>query len=148
MKKFKLSTRRYLKGTVSVISSDPPCKHGNGQLITIPLKACLIKYKLDINVCNLKNGCFQLGFLYRSDMRVFLLHIIDQIKVSRVPLYRCTVVPLYRCKSGIRHCYLCMESHIKLRCQFLKKIFLSRIKYLKSLFLIILDRVMSKNKLL
>ena len=28
-----------LKGTVSVISSDPPCKDGNARFTTIPLKA-------------------------------------------------------------------------------------------------------------
>ena len=32
-------TSNILKGTVSVISSDPPCKDGNARFTTIPLKA-------------------------------------------------------------------------------------------------------------
>ena len=28
-----------IKGTVSVISSDPPCKDGNARFTTVPLKA-------------------------------------------------------------------------------------------------------------
>ena len=37
-------------GTVSVISSDPPCKDGNVRLITLPLKLNLIKNVEDIVV--------------------------------------------------------------------------------------------------
>ena len=35
---------------VSVILSDPPCKDGNALFTTVPLKACLIKYEIDIHV--------------------------------------------------------------------------------------------------
>ena len=31
---------QYLKGTESVISSDPPCKDGNVRFTTVPLKPC------------------------------------------------------------------------------------------------------------
>ena len=37
-----------------------------------------------------------------------IFHIIDQIKVSRVPLW-------------IRHCHLCMEGHFKIRLQSLQR---------------------------
>ena len=30
---------KFIKGTVSVISSDPKCKNGNAQFTTVPLKA-------------------------------------------------------------------------------------------------------------
>ena len=44
----------WIKGTVSVISSEPPCKDDNAWFITVPLNLLLIKYELDINVYNLK----------------------------------------------------------------------------------------------
>ena len=52
-----------LEGTVSVVSSDPPCKDGNARFTTL----CLIKYELDINV--LRNYYFHLWFLYKIDLR-------------------------------------------------------------------------------
>ena len=45
----------HVKGTVSVIQSDPPCKDGNADLHRQPLKLCLIKYAEDINVNNFEN---------------------------------------------------------------------------------------------
>ena len=60
-----------------------------------PIKHCLIKYKLGyMYVFNLKK--FHFGFLYKIDF-----HIIDQIKVSRVPLW-----------NG--HCHLCITRSLKL----------------------------------
>jgi len=45
-----------VKGTVSEVSSDPPCRESNARLTTVHFKALsLIKYKLDINVYNLEN---------------------------------------------------------------------------------------------
>ena len=32
-----------LKGTVSVVSSDPPCKEGNAQFTTVPLKTFCVR---------------------------------------------------------------------------------------------------------
>ena len=48
----------WIKGTVSVISSDPSYKYGNEQFTALPLKICLIKDKLDINVCDSDNYLF------------------------------------------------------------------------------------------
>ena len=39
-----LVIRFNLKGTASIISSDPPCKDDNARFRTLPLKLCLIKY--------------------------------------------------------------------------------------------------------
>ena len=46
----KRKKRTYLKGTVSVISSDTPCKDGYADLQRNPWKLCRINYELDINV--------------------------------------------------------------------------------------------------
>ena len=47
-----------MKGTVSVITSDPPCKDGNVRFTTVPLKALFIIFE---------NEYFLLGFLYKTD---------------------------------------------------------------------------------
>ena len=73
----------------------------------------------------LRTDYFQLWFIFKSDLRIStadknklnyqkntfkprkttdIFHIIDQIKVSRVPLW-------------IGHCHLYMEGHLKLRLQ-------------------------------
>ena len=54
----KVKCRFRIKGTVSVTSSDPPCKDGNAQFTTVPLKYCLIRYDKDFNVNNLENWLF------------------------------------------------------------------------------------------
>ena len=55
---FKNTQKVDMKGTVSVITSDPPCKDGNVRFITVPLKALFIIFE---------NEYFLLGFLYKSD---------------------------------------------------------------------------------
>ena len=47
-----------IKGTVNVISSDPPCKDAFPDSQRCPEKLCLIGYELDINVYSLENYLF------------------------------------------------------------------------------------------
>ena len=48
---FCLNPQNYIiKGTVSVILSEPSCKHGKTNLQRYPRKLSLIKYEKDINV--------------------------------------------------------------------------------------------------
>ena len=42
----------------NVILSDPLCKNGNARFTNVPLKLCLIKYELDIQIYNLENCIF------------------------------------------------------------------------------------------
>ena len=42
----------YVKGTVRLISIDPPCKEGNAQFTTVPFKALPDQYESDIKVYN------------------------------------------------------------------------------------------------
>ena len=59
-----------VKWTISVISSDPPCKDGNEPGPPIYLwKLFLIKYDLDIHVFLSLNVYFYLRFLCESDLR-------------------------------------------------------------------------------
>ena len=61
-KKFKIILLFNLRGTVSVISSGPPCKDGNSQFIKVSLNVlCLIQYELNINANNFENGLFSLS---------------------------------------------------------------------------------------
>jgi len=62
-----------LKGTVSAISSDPPCKDGNARFTTVSLKTCRIKYELDINI-------------FITQKLTLLDTFFDQNKVSTVQL--------------------------------------------------------------
>ena len=50
----------FIKGTASVILSNPLCKNGNARFTNVPLKLCLIKYELDIQIYNLENCIFLL----------------------------------------------------------------------------------------
>ena len=70
-KKSKIEERSFdnLKRTVSVISSDPPCKYGNAYLQRYVLKLCLIKYELDINIF-VSFDYFYLRVLCKSDLRI------------------------------------------------------------------------------
>ena len=87
-----------LKGTVIVISNDPPCKDGNTRFTTEPLKA--LSNQVWINVYNIDNWIFStvvsiLKWIIRYNNFYTLkndniFHIIDQIKVSRVHI--CTTV--------------------------------------------------------
>ena len=54
----------FLKGTVSIILSDPPCKNGTARFKTVRLKAFTDHwFKLDINVYKLKEMIiFNCGF--------------------------------------------------------------------------------------
>ena len=97
-----------------------------------PLKLCLIKYELDINIYNSEKLSFSIilslqkrlvHFYIRTKCRYFqtltlymnlywtyktticLLHYITQIKVSMVVLW-------------IGHCHLCAEGNMKLRLHF------------------------------
>ena len=57
-----------LKGTVRLISSNPPCNDCNCRFTTVPLKAIsLINYELDIDVYYFENIIFfNNGVLYTS----------------------------------------------------------------------------------
>ena len=57
-------------GLCAKIPATLHAKIGNVQFTTVPLKVCLIKYELDINVYNLKTNYSKLGFLYKSDLRI------------------------------------------------------------------------------
>ena len=96
----------FLKGTVSVISSHPPWKDGNARFTTVTLKAssvqewirypCFCFFKLFIFICDfsVKVTCAFLAFKIRNGEIIRVKHfssnkifqILDQIKVSRVPL--------------------------------------------------------------
>ena len=61
----EMSTRlKILKGTVSVISSGPPCKDDNSLIYSY--KLCLIKKELDIDVLVSLNYYFTLQFLCKD----------------------------------------------------------------------------------
>ena len=50
-----------IKGTVSVISSDPPGKNCNFRFTTLyPQKLCLIKFELDIQLYNFESSLFSI----------------------------------------------------------------------------------------
>ena len=94
------------KGTVSVISMDPLWKMAVTNSQKYPYKLFLIMYELDINSLILKTDYLLLFFFLKGDLRISTagknivnfrnkhfnlknantFHIIDQIKVSRVPL--------------------------------------------------------------
>ena len=56
------------KGTVSVVSNNPPRKDGIVRFTTEPR---LIKYELDFLFTNSKTDYFQLFVLYKIDSRIF-----------------------------------------------------------------------------
>ena len=62
---FQLETVQsaFLKGTVSIISSDSPCKDGNARFTTLPLIALSM-------IIILKTFYFQLCILYKRDLRI------------------------------------------------------------------------------
>ena len=73
--RIKIKTRirdKQIKGTVNVISSDPPCKDDNARFTTVPLKLCLIKYESVINVYVSLTCLFHMRFLGKNHLRIFL----------------------------------------------------------------------------
>ena len=73
--------RNYIKRTVIVISSDPPCKDGNAQLHKYHVKFCPFKWSNQISIIILKTCYFQLWLLYKSDLRISIAgEHIGQIK--------------------------------------------------------------------
>ena len=90
-----------LKGTVSVISSDPPCKDGNARFTTVPLEAFLIKYdyESDINVF-LSLKCL---FSFAVSLRKWLAHsfFIRRKGENHGNKHFRAGFQGYRCSSGI-----------------------------------------------
>ena len=94
----------HFKGTVSVVSSDPPCKDGNARFTTVPLtpksdlnvvflirKVCisvsslqLLRKKGNVQVSSQRNRKWKLTILRNKNMEI--LFILDQTKFLRVPL--------------------------------------------------------------
>ena len=70
-----------IEGNLSIILSDPPCKDGKS-LIThrYPLKLCLIKYELDINVYNLENCSFTSCFFCREKKVIIRIKTIINLE--------------------------------------------------------------------
>ena len=84
----------YLKGTVSVISSDSPCKYGNARFTTVPLRALSDQVKTICLQC-LKSG--KPHFYYLNTYSNYLNLISVPVSI------RGTVVN--------RHCHLSMKGH-------------------------------------
>ena len=89
-KRIMFGNKFLFKGTVSIISS---CKVGKAQFTTVSLNFCPIKYKLDFNVYYPKSlphfYCRKTSdkkTLLILEKRQYIFHIIDRIKVSRIPL--------------------------------------------------------------
>ena len=55
--------RKFIKGTVSIILSDPPCKDGNTRFTTVPWKALPSHVGLDIHVFLINYLFSFVGFL-------------------------------------------------------------------------------------
>ena len=53
-----------VKGTVNVISIDPPLKEWHVRFAMVSLKLCLFKFELDIHLLYLKTDYFYLWVLY------------------------------------------------------------------------------------
>ena len=113
------------EGTVSTISSDPPCKEGFIQFTTVPLKALSDEVKIKY-LCFLFGKLISISFQLwvKSDLRIStagtqlriirikplqtyknnnIFLIIDQRKGSRVPLYITRTVPLVLYKLRIEN---------------------------------------------
>ena len=51
---WNINLNRSVKGTVSIISNEPPCKDDNSIFTSVTFKFCLIRYKLELCFCELK----------------------------------------------------------------------------------------------
>ena len=73
-----------VKGTVSVISSDPPCRDCNARLDIYNKSFLKVFAKVTSAFLASKKQWINKNFLSRKNDGIF--HIFDPIKVSRVPL--------------------------------------------------------------
>ena len=69
----KMSSR--IKGTVSVISSDPPCKDGNGRITTVPCLESFVWSSMNQCFCFFKLFFFHLSFPWEIDLRISCLFL-------------------------------------------------------------------------
>ena len=115
------SRGKWFKGTVSVVSSDPPCKDGNDWFKTLPLQKALS----DLKFCFFKLFIC-LRVLCESNLRISCvleaMEKLTEIKTVRVrkrqylPLIRSRFQGYHR-NSGIVIAPLSNEGHLKLRVQ-------------------------------
>ena len=113
-----------LKGTVSVISSDPLGKDNNARFTTVPLKAlsdqvwigypCFCFYKLFIFICgfSVKVTWALFLFIWESQYRDYLESITFLIIKTTVSF----TFPI-RLRFQGYHCHCCLENRLKLRLQ-------------------------------
>ena len=73
-----LVIRFNLKRTVSIISSETPCKDGNARFRTAPFKLCLIKNELDINVF----------VSFTGSLRKWLVHFLPRRSIEKINIFR------------------------------------------------------------
>jgi len=96
---------KFIKGTVSVISSNPPCKNGNAWLITVPKCFLILMFIV------LKNDYFQMRLLYKSGFIPFLL---DGFSITSVSL-SCYSYFMVSIKINYHFCFLGLRMAIS-RC--------------------------------
>ena len=89
-----------IKWTISLISSDLPCKYYN---IRFDEKLCLIEYELDINVYNFENWLFSIEFLKNVTTVVNralpYLHVVSLEIMLTVPLMMKKIVENTHCNQ-------------------------------------------------
>ena len=109
-----------LKGTVRLISSDPPCKDGNAWYTTVPLKPFLINNVEDLKVF------ISDDFYMFSCCRNAQLTFVEKPQPLKICFHNYKHWYLIRSWSNkafngttlcIRHCHLSIDGHLKLRLQ-------------------------------